>query len=158
MSDVDVRNPTVKHRGLINAQSVKLGRVRDGNTTWMLFDAADPDGVRRYAASRGVDLPVAEPDFWIIKDTGWKWEAHRLGDRAAAVLEVGVGRQRVTGTRVLTGALIAGPVGAIVGATARKDLTRLYLSVMTEDGLVEFDVPAKQEAAARLFVSTISTA
>ncbi len=61
--------------------------------------------------------------------------------------------------RVAAGAIIAGPVGAVVGGLLRKNVNRVYVTVTFPDGeTVDEDVPVKEEREARAFVSSINAA
>lgn len=66
---------------------------------------------------------------------------------------------RVTATRVVAGAVVAGPVGALVGGMLRKDRNKVYVVVTLADGSqILIDGPAKDERAARDFVSKLNAA
>ncbi|WP_030143861.1 hypothetical protein [Mycetocola saprophilus] len=79
---------------------------------------------------------------------------------AEAVFENGAdqGRKTTIG-RVAAGAIIAGPVGAIVGGMFKKNKNRVYVSITFPDGSVIIeDAPVKKEREAREFVSKINQA
>lgn len=66
---------------------------------------------------------------------------------------------RTTATRVVAGAVVAGPVGAIVGGMLRKDRNKVYVVVTLADGSqVLIDGPAKDERDAREFVAKLNAA
>lgn len=68
------------------------------------------------------------------------------------------GEQTTLG-RVALGAVIAGPVGAIVGGMFRKDRTRGYVTVTFPDGeVVILDGPIKDELKMREFASKVNAA
>jgi hypothetical protein len=79
---------------------------------------------------------------------------------ARADYSVGVPHSRSTVTRVATGAVLAGGLGAMVGGLSRKDKTKIYVGIDVVHnnvaGFVEFDVPAKEEKAVRAFVRAIN--
>lgn len=81
---------------------------------------------------------------------------------AGAVAEYEAGSDlggRTTLTRVLAGAVVAGPVGAIVGGMFKKDRSRGYVTVTFTDGdLVVVDGPLKDEPKLRDFASKINAA
>lgn len=66
---------------------------------------------------------------------------------------------RTTLTRVAAGAIIAGPVGAIVGGMFKKDRTKVYVTIEWPDGAVIVgEGPAKDESKARTFVEKVKGA
>lgn len=69
-----------------------------------------------------------------IKTLGKTWPL----DGASAYAEVeGVAVERVTATRVLTGAVLLGPLGAVIGALAKKrEGQRAFLVVTLGDGTI----------------------
>ncbi|MFC0706565.1 hypothetical protein [Cellulomonas uda] len=89
---------------------------------------------------------------------GQKGERRPIGG-ATAVFESGSARERTTVTRVAAGAIIAGPVGAIVGGLLRKQEGRVYVTITLPDGsVVVADAPVKDEAAARAFAQKVNAA
>jgi hypothetical protein len=65
---------------------------------------------------------------------------------------------RTTLTRVGVGAIVAGPVGAIVGGMFKKDRNRIYVVVEFPDGeIVVIDGPARDEKKVREFVTKVKT-
>lgn len=66
---------------------------------------------------------------------------------------------RTTMTRVAAGAVIAGPVGAIIGGIWKKDTSKVYVVLnLPDESLVIADVPASKGADARRFVNQVNTA
>ena len=66
---------------------------------------------------------------------------------------------RTTLTRVAAGAIIAGPVGAVVGGLFKKDRNRAYVTVTFPDGdVVVIDGPAKDERKLREFAAKTNAA
>jgi hypothetical protein len=64
---------------------------------------------------------------------------------------------RTTLTRVAAGAIIAGPVGAVVGGLFKKDRARGYVSITFPDGnMIVIDGPVKDEKKLRGFAATIN--
>lgn len=78
---------------------------------------------------------------------------------ASASVEDGADTNRPTLTRVGAGAIIAGPLGAIVGGLVRKDTSRIYVTVEFPDGrAVVIDAPRKDSAKAREFAAKVNAA
>lgn len=76
---------------------------------------------------------------------------------ATAEFESGADRARPTLTRIGAGAIIAGPVGAIVGGLFKKDRTKCYVTVIFEDGDTAIvEGPAKDERKMREFAAKVS--
>lgn len=66
---------------------------------------------------------------------------------------------RTTLTRVAAGAIVAGPVGAIVGGMFKKDRSKVYVTVTFPDGqVVVVDGPSKDESKLRQFAAEVSAA
>jgi hypothetical protein len=65
---------------------------------------------------------------------------------------------RVTATRVVAGALTFGSTGAVVGAIAKKDRTKVYLNIVTPDEVIMKEVSGLDEAKARQFANKINNA
>lgn len=64
---------------------------------------------------------------------------------------------RTTLTRVGVGAIVAGPMGAIVGGMFKKDRNRCYVTVEFPDGeIVVVDGPAREEKKIREFAAKLS--
>lgn len=78
---------------------------------------------------------------------------------ASAEFESGAGQSTATVGRVLTGGLIAGPAGAIVGGMFKKEKGRAYVYVTFADGDVAIiDGPLKDESKLRTFALGINAA
>lgn len=66
---------------------------------------------------------------------------------------------RTTLTRVAAGAIVAGPVGAIVGGLFRKDRNKIYVTTTFPDGkVVILEGPAKDESKLREFARKVNDA
>jgi len=66
---------------------------------------------------------------------------------------------RTTLTRVAAGAVIAGPVGAIVGGMFKKDMSKGYVAVTFPDGaVVALEGPLRDEPKMRAFVEKVNAA
>lgn len=72
------------------------------------------------------------PITWVGPHKGLKTELPVAG--CVAIVTEDSPRSRITATRVAAGAVIAGPVGALVGALARKDTTKTRLWLQAPDG------------------------
>ncbi|MGY1976483.1 hypothetical protein [Nocardia gipuzkoensis] len=84
-------------------------------------------------------------------------------DKVSAEMELGASTSssRITATRLVAGAAIAGIPGMLVGGAAKKttDTSRIYLTIRTPDGKVEVrDVPTSQEKSARRFMANLEMA
>lgn len=78
---------------------------------------------------------------------------------AVAEYESGADKKRVTGTRVITGTVLFGPVGGIAGGVLRKNKTKCYVTITFADGnVVIIDQPIKQETQARKFAAKVNAA
>lgn len=78
---------------------------------------------------------------------------------AVAEFESGTENSSATVTRVVAGAIIAGPVGAIVGGLFKKQKGRVYVYVTFADGdVVIIDGPVKDESKLRDFTLKINAA
>lgn len=76
---------------------------------------------------------------------------------ASAEYESGADRKRPTLTRIGAGAIIAGPVGAVVGGLFQKDRTKGYVTVIFADGdTAIIEGPVKDEAKMRKFAADVN--
>lgn len=74
---------------------------------------------------------------------------------SAELIEAGPDGQRVTTTRVAAGAVLAGPVGALIGGMARKGTGSGWLIVRTPDGELREKVKGSKVAKARELVMNL---
>ena len=81
-----------------------------------------------------------------------KWPATEC---EAELIEDGNEGNRVTATRVAAGALLAGPVGAVVGGLAKKSNETGWLVVTTPDGEGRIKLSGRGVAKARTFVMNL---
>lgn len=81
-----------------------------------------------------------------------KWSATEC---EAELIEDGNEGNRVTATRVAAGALLAGPVGAVVGGLAKKSNETGWLVVTTPDGEGRVKLSGRGVAKARTFVMNL---
>lgn len=82
---------------------------------------------------------------------------YQLDDDSRGEVFVGAQTARTTATRVVGGALIAGPVGAIVGASAKKNMGKVYAEVTVAGGQqVLLEVDAKKEGQLRQLIMAIN--
>lgn len=78
---------------------------------------------------------------------------------ATAVAESGADLDRRTATRIIGGAVIFGPAGAIVGGLLKKKKTKFYVTVGFRNGdAVIIETPLKDEKKARLFAVAVNRA
>lgn len=78
---------------------------------------------------------------------------------ATAEYESGATAKRITGTRVITGTVLAGPVGAVVGGALRKNKTKCYITITFNDGNAAIiEAPIKEESRARQFTAAVNAA
>lgn len=78
---------------------------------------------------------------------------------ADVIYENGVEAKRMTATRVVGGAVLLGPVGAVIGAIGKKDKTLVHIVVTTEDGArTTISAPRQREAVARSYADGIASA
>lgn len=78
---------------------------------------------------------------------------------AVAVPEAGIADKSPTLTRVVGGAILAGPAGAIVGGLFQKDKSRFYVTVtFSDESAVIIEGPAKDESKMRRFAEKINAA
>lgn len=78
---------------------------------------------------------------------------------ASADFESGADKKRITGTRVITGGILFGPAGAVVGGALRKNKTKCYVTITFADGQnVIIEAPIKEETKARQFAAKVNAA
>lgn len=78
---------------------------------------------------------------------------------ATAEFDKGSDKSSATVGRVAAGAIIAGPVGAIVGGMFKKQKGRVYVYVTFPDGdMIILDGPVKDETRLRQFAATVNRA
>jgi hypothetical protein len=65
---------------------------------------------------------------------------------------------RVTATRVMAGAAYGGATGALIGAIAKKDRTKVYLNIVTPDEVILKEVRGLDETKAREFANKVNKA
>ena len=85
-----------------------------------------------------------------LKKVGTASECH------AEILEGGQ-RQRMTATRIGAGALLAGPVGAIIGGMAKKDLSKSWVIITTPAGTERVEFKGKDSPKAHEFVMRLES-
>ena len=65
-------------------------------------------------------------------------------------MKTGASAHRMTATRIGAGALVLGPLGAILGGMSKKDKTKIYVIIELADGaILSMDAKAKEEPKAR---------
>lgn len=141
-----------KHRKVIEQLS-KLIEARRGTA-----NPADPSGEPSPVAFSSHRKPDAPLPF-----NGWRVDGRKLRgegqefDLAGAQVEFEAGANagsRITATRVVTGGVLFGPLGAVAGGLLRKNRNKVYIVITFADGssgLIE--APAKKETQARKFAN-----
>lgn len=111
--------------------SFSAGRVPDGPLT---FNGWKVDGRKLRGEGQEFDLIGAKAEFEAGANAG----------------------SRITATRVVTGGVLFGPLGAVAGGLLRKNISKVYVVITFADGssgLIE--APAKKETEARKFVNQL---
>lgn len=75
---------------------------------------------------------------------------------ATAEATQGAPSQRSTLTRMGAGALIAGPIGFVVGAVARKNTSKCYVTIELPEGVVVIEGHSKEYPEAVAFASAVN--
>lgn len=113
--------------------------------------APDPPAEARYGGH------VATGDVYIYTPTSGQATAHKTLSGATATFETGADRSRPTLTRIGAGAIIAGPVGAVVGGLFKKDTSKGYVTVVFADGdTAILEGPSKDEPKMRQFAADVN--
>ena len=145
-----------KHRAVIEQLS-KLIEDRSGTTT--PADASDNPSPIPFSSHRTPDAP--------LPFNGWRIDGRKLRgdgqefDLAGAQVEFEAGANagsRITATRVVTGGVLFGPIGAVAGGLLRKNRNKVYIVITFADGssgLIE--APAKKETQARKFANHLQS-
>ena len=82
-----------------------------------------------------------------------------LSGAKAEIVDADTARTRMTATRVLGGAVLFGPLGALVGGMAKKNVGQVYVLVTTEDGrMFSASAKSKETGKAAELVSRINAA
>lgn len=115
-----------------------------------------------YTAGRREDAkPIATFAGWTLTRTTIEAEGQQhpiQGARAEVETSGDMGKQ-VRAGRVITGGVLFGPAGAVVGGLLRKSRNQIYITITFpngDTGLIE--APAKQETEARRFAVAINNA
>lgn len=113
----------------------------------------------RIVASYGVHSVTRDGNYRFMPDGKFKQDVRPVAG-AVATYEPGTSSGgRMTATRVVSGAILAGPAGAIIGGLLRKDSTRGYITVTFATGeVVLLDGPLSDDAKMRDFVNKVNLA
>ncbi len=65
---------------------------------------------------------------------------------------------RMTATRIALGTALLPGVGTIIGAMSKKDRSKVWLMIVTPDGVEQVEVPKKEKAQAAAFVAAFDAA
>ena len=106
----------------------------------------------KYNGSIG-DLALLGPKI------GYKFKKFPTAGAFAELDTVDAPAPQTTLTRIAAGAVIAGPVGAIIGGMLKKDRSKGFITVTLADGCVIIgEFPAAKISQARKFASLINEA
>lgn len=141
--------------------SIKAGRYTHETRTGIKpTPAKEPTKWQKFSTTMDDRTPAATLGKYKVMLNG-RLDGPGVNGRTAssAIFEHGAqSGSRVTATRVVAGAVAAGPVGAVVGGLAKKrGKDKVYVTVTFEDGATMIiDAPAKEERAARKFTATLN--
>ncbi|MFB9620648.1 hypothetical protein [Brooklawnia cerclae] len=76
----------------------------------------------------------------------------------SAQAQTGAELHKMSLGRVAGGAVLLGPLGAVLGGMAKKDKTKVYVALQTPDGPQVIEGPAKDQAAAMTFAARLNAA
>lgn len=111
----------------------------------------------RIVASYGLHSVTRDGNYRWMPEGSFKQQVRPV---AGAVAEYEPGSAldgRTTLTRVAAGAIIAGPVGAILGGMFKKDTSKGYVSVTFPNGdVVALEGPLSEEPKMREFVKRVN--
>ncbi len=109
------------------------------------------------APTRAARLPSAEFGGYKLRDGVLKSGGKSVSVQGAeAEATQGAPSQRSTLTRMGAGALIAGPIGFVVGAVARKNTSKCYVTIGVPDGVVVIESKAKEFPDAVRFTDVVN--
>lgn len=78
---------------------------------------------------------------------------------AKGVVEIGSTRRRTTATRLVVGSMINLGVGTAIGAMAKKETNKIYLTVELANGqAILVEAKSEREGEARRFAAAVTTA
>ena len=102
-------------------------------------------------------LPSAEFGGYKLRDGVLKGGGKSVSVQGAeAEATEGAPSQRSTLTRMGAGALIAGPIGFVVGPVARKNTSKCYVTIGVPDGVVVIESKAKEFPDAVRFADAVN--
>ncbi|WP_336642036.1 hypothetical protein [Microbacterium sp. USHLN272] len=102
-------------------------------------------------------LPSADFGGYKLRDGVLKGGGKSVSVQGAeAEATQGAPSQRSTLTRMGAGALIAGPIGFVVGAVARKNTSKCYVTIEVPDGVIIIEAKAKEYRDAVEFASAVN--
>jgi len=106
---------------------------------------------------RASRLPSADFGGYKLRDGVLKGGGKSVSVQGAeAEATQGAPSQRSTFTRMGAGALIAGPIGFVVGAVARKNTSKCYVTIAVPDGVVVIESKAKEFPDAVRFADAVN--
>jgi len=119
------------------------------------------DAAKDFVSGGGNGGPSASCSFGSIKVSGGQvcsgLKAYPIARCTVEMVEGGK-PSRMTATRIGAGALLAGPVGAIIGGMAKKDRSKTWLIVTHPGGAFQEEVSGKDKPKAVAFVRSFEAA
>lgn len=76
----------------------------------------------------------------------------------SAEFQTGEQLAKMSASRVVGGAVLLGPLGAVLGGMAKKDKSKAYVALQTPDGPVVLEGPMKDQKDAMQFAANINAA
>jgi len=140
-------HPRKAHDEFLNALRSATGAERQ----------TSPATPSRPAPARPARLPSADFGGYKLRDGVLKGGGKSISVQGAeAEATQGAPSQRSTLTRMGAGALIAGPIGFVAGAVARKNTSKCYVTIGVPDGVVVIESKAKDFADAVRFADAVN--
>ena len=119
--------------------------------------AAERSDARNLERQRRASNPLALFGSAALRGGLLHYELKKLDmTEATAEATLGAPSSRTTLTRMGAGVLIAGPIGLVVGAVARKNTSKSYVTIQTPDGVIVIEGSAKDYPAAVKFADAVN--
>lgn len=141
-------HPRKSHLEFVDALKRSTGAevARSGMTSEQMVKAAQPP-----------ELPSGNFGGYKLREGVLKGGGKSVSVQGAeAEATQGAPSQRSTLTRMGAGALIAGPIGFVVGAVARKNTSKCYVTIEVPDGVVIIEAKANEYPEAVAFANAIN--
>lgn len=141
-------HPRKSHDEFVSALRRATGAERQAASPARPAPATPPQAAR---------LPSADFGGYKLRDGVLKGGGKSVSVQGAeAEATQGAPSQRSTLTRMGAGALIAGPIGFVVGAVARKNTSKCYVTIGVPDGVVVIESKAKEFPDAVRFADAVN--